>query len=332
MARTLTATEDPRLGARLLTRTPLYYEAGADPHTDRPAHVRAGSALVRVGAQLAVVQDDANFIALFDVATRRVAPLVLPSGHGGLRQFDDHRGNKHHKLDLEACVAIGDEAGTTLLAFGSGTKRPREVVVRVRGFDGAAPDVRLVDAGPLYDLLRHETAFSGSELNLEGAVVVGDHLRLFQRGNGAPSGTLEPVNATCDLSLSALCAWLDAPHTDPPRLTRIVRYDLGAVDGVRLTFTDGATAPFGVAFLAAAEASPNAVDDGVVVGVAIGVTSEDGAQVATLRDTDGRRVTDKAEGLAFTSHDRAWIVVDADDPRRPCDLCEVLLTGPWSSC
>ena len=56
--------------------------------------------------------------------------------------------------------------------------------------------VRLFDATALYDVLAADRAFSGSELNLEGAVVDGPSLRLFQRGNGATIDGREPIDAT----------------------------------------------------------------------------------------------------------------------------------------
>lgn len=96
------------VSARILRTTPLRYAEGADPALDRPAHVRAASAVARVGGRLAIVQDDANFVALVDPATGLAEAVTLPAGEGGLRQFDDLRGNKRFKLDLESCVLLED--------------------------------------------------------------------------------------------------------------------------------------------------------------------------------------------------------------------------------
>jgi hypothetical protein len=89
---------EPSLGARVVKRTPLLYDRGADPALDRPAHVRAGSALVRLDTHtLAVVQDDASFLAVLDgvghaTATLHVRDMPLPAPDG-VRLFDDGRGN-----------------------------------------------------------------------------------------------------------------------------------------------------------------------------------------------------------------------------------------------
>ncbi len=44
------------------------YRQGANAAEDRPAHVRAGSSVNRFANKLAVVQDDANFVALISNA------------------------------------------------------------------------------------------------------------------------------------------------------------------------------------------------------------------------------------------------------------------------
>ncbi|NTU84867.1 MAG: hypothetical protein HGA45_36795 [Chloroflexales bacterium] len=327
------AHADPRLTACVVACRPLIYASGADTALDRPAHVRAASSIVRLGGVLAAIQDDANFIALIDPATWAVEPLSLPAGYGGKRQFDDTRGTKRFKLDLEACVVTPGPEGPRLVAFGSGSTPARERVIVVEGLPGDAPAIRVVDATVLYEHLRAATDFSGSELNIEGAAVVGPALRLFQRGNGAPSGGLSPVDATCDLDLAALLAFLDEPvRFQPPPPTRIVRYSLGAVAGCRLTFTDAAPCPAGLLYSAAAEDSPDAVRDGPVAGSAIGLIGDDGPPRYAVITTASRALFDgKVEGLALDPADpaRLFLVVDRDDAATPSELCEVALGGPW---
>ncbi len=117
MPRRVTAELDPRLRATMLGRRELVYSAGADPSADRPAHVRAASGLSWLGGRLCVLQDDANFIARVDLAGGSVEPLELPAGEGGLRLFDKTRGNKHLKLDLEACLTATADDAEVLVAF-----------------------------------------------------------------------------------------------------------------------------------------------------------------------------------------------------------------------
>lgn len=332
----VTAHPDPALHATVLRTVPLLYEEGADPEHDRPAHVRAGSGLAWVGRRLAVIQDDAAFLALVDPESGAARAVHLPAEEG-VRQFDEGRGNKHLKADLEACVAVpGEDGRLTLLAFGSGSSDRRERVLVVRGLEDAdgEPEVDVVDASAFYAELRAEAHFAGSEMNIEGAALLGGTLRLFGRGNGAARGEVLPLDATCDVPLGDLLAFLADPgSTTVPEPDGVVQYDLGTIDGCRLGFTDAS--PVGgdrVLFTAAAEDSPDAIQDGPVAGCAIGILEADGsARWALLRDADGAPFTGKVEGLAPWPGrpDRLWIVIDRDDPTLPAELCEVELSGPW---
>jgi hypothetical protein len=336
------ARRDPAFSARVLASRPLHYAAGADPALDRPAHVRAGSGLAVIstaaGPRLAVVQDDAHFVALVDPATGLADAVTLPAGVGGRRQFDTGRGNKHHKLDLEACLTVPDPDGgaPVLLAFGSGSTDARERVAVVRGLDAGAAeaaDVALADASALYAALRARPDFAGTELNVEGAALVpapgGDVVRLFARGNGA-GGT---GSATCDLALAPLLAYLLGTAPAPaPVPAAVVRYDLGALGGERLGFTDampyGAPGAGGVLYLAAAESSADVVEDGPVAGSAVGLIAGDGsARWAPIEGADGAPFALKAEGVASAGPGRLWVVLDVDDPDAPSLLCEVALEG-----
>jgi hypothetical protein len=328
-----TATIDPALAARVVARVPLRYASGADQALDQPDHVRAGSSLAWIAGGIAVVQDDTNFIALFDPQGRRTRAIALPVGEGGVRQFDDVRGNKRFKLDLEACVATETDEGTLLTAFGSGSTERREYAVLVAGWERREPEVTLVHVPRLYAALRAESAFAGSELNVEGAAHVGEQLRLFARGNGATRDGLAPANATCDLHWPTLLAHLRAPDaTDPPRPTNVLRYALGVLDGIAMTFTDAASWDDHVLFSAAAEDSPDATRDGRVTGSAIGVIDADGrTRWAVLTDPSDALFEAKVEGLLVDPADdrRLFIVTDADDPEAASELCTVELHGPW---
>jgi len=328
------ATMDRGLEAIVESCMPLRYAEGADAVLDRPAAVRSASSLAWVPGGVALVQDDANFIGVFDPDGARVRAIALPAGYEGRRLFDDRRGNKAHKLDLEACVAVEHAGDTLLLALGSGSTRSREQVVLVRGWATGmgSLNVECVHLPWLYDALRAEQTFSGSELNIEGAIVDGDRLRLFGRGNGAPRDGILPVNATCELDWSRFLAHVLGPTRHPvPPLTRVVRYDLGSLDGVPLGFTDAAVWRDGTLYSAAAEESPDAVRDGRVAGSVIGVIDRAGARWAPLVEPSGRMFDGKVEGVVASrdATDRLLVVVDADDPGASSMLCTVRLRGDW---
>jgi hypothetical protein len=319
----------PAFTARILRRVPIAYEdaAGVD---DRPAFVRAASGIAFIDEEtIAVVQDDAAFVAI----GRPAAPMraiALPAFEGR-RQFSKALGNKRHKPDFESCLF---RAGR-VWAFGSGSGDesgrlpPREHIAMV---DPRTGDARLFDASALYSMLRDDVTISGGELNIEGAALVegssGERvLRLFQRGNGANPNLSA---ATIDFEERAFFDWVNGGRPAPPTMSNIRRWSLGAHRGARLGFTDASASPRDASlsvFVASAELSPNAFDDGEVTGSFVGVMRNGDHQLAPLVDEQGVQPAIKAEGIELDPRvpGRAWVVLDLDDPERPSDLCEIAL-------
>lgn len=315
---------------RIVARARLRYEEGADAALDRPAHVRAGSGLRYVdtvaGPRLIVAQDDASFLAVVDPATMRATSIALPPGPGGKRLFSDERGNKKDKLDLECVESFTHDGRSLVVALGSGSLPPRETAVLAL-LDKGVATVRIVNASALFASLRSLPLLQGAELNLEGMcrVPATGRVRLFQRGNGGGA-----IDATIDVDERAFLAYLHGGAVPPLHDARA--HVLGDVGGVRLTFTDACSRGDQIFVTAAAEACPNAIDDGEVVGCAFGWSS--GASGASgawvfrdILDEGGARWIGKPEGLALHPTDltRAWIVVDKDDPSVPAELLTLTL-------
>jgi hypothetical protein len=313
-----------QLSATLLDPRPLLF-AAADPARDLPGHVRAGSALRRWNERLVVVQDDVNALALLDEVSGVITPLTLPADAEGRRTFSASAADKAIKMDLEACVVLPDGR---LVALGSGSTARREHAVVVDG----EHMVRVVEGSAFYAGLHARRDFAGSELNLEGALVAGDALLLFQRGNGAPRAGLQPVNAIGELALAAFVAWLDGGPA--PTLVSVRQLDLGAAPGgVRFGFTDATLVPDGrVAFLAGAEDSPDSVLDGAVVGCRFGILDGEQIQLTEIVDAQGVPTRLKLEGLDWRTRrdDGSWelaVVADMDQPATPALLATLHVTG-----
>jgi len=326
----LRALHDPGIAARVTRRVHLHYEAGPDPLEDRPAHVRAASSIVRFHDELLVIQDDALFVARVDERTSAVGHLVLTQIDGGPRLFDDGRGNKADKLDLEAAVAVESRGEQLVLALGSGSTSVRERIVVLRR---VADELKaeIVHAPDFYAMLRARPEFSGSELNLEGAVQMGSALLLFQRGNGAP-GKVDAVDACASIDAQAFVDHLSGLGPCP-ELERVRQYDLGRVAGSRLTFTDATLHAGLLLYVAAAEASPDVTRDGPVAGVALGMLCEDEPpRYALLMDEHGSPCTDKLEGIVGSTllagsasakvHEIIG-VIDRDDPDVAAELVHI---------
>jgi hypothetical protein len=298
---------DDRLGVRVVARRELIYPR---PMADDLRHVRAASGLALVGDVLHVIQDDVAYVARVDART--LAPIdAIAIPVEGARRFEEKLGNRLAKPDLEACVVLDDE----LIGLGSGTVDVRERVIRVRA--GVAA---MLDGAALYGAVR---AAIGSAINLEGAARVGDELWLFHRGNTGPD---DPGPAVARLPIEAFRAWRD--RGEPPAVTAVDHYDLGATGGVRLGFTDADGCAGRLMFAAAAEAADDAITDGAIVDAVLGVIDGPAVRACPLR-LDGEIA--KAEGLATDPRapHRAWVVTDRDDPAIPSVLYALDLTGPW---
>lgn len=311
----------PQLTAVLGPLTPLVYAGGTSATDDIPAYVRAASAVRRFGGRLLVVQDDANVLALVQSPDGAAEAILLPVGRDGRRVFDDRIGNKSLKLDLEACAALGDGR---LVIFGSGSKAARETVV-VLGHDKGLVSIH---APELYAALRDVPGFAGSELNIEGVLVVRDDLLLLQRGNGAPRGGRRPVNAIGAIPLAAFLAWLDGEGA-VPRLHAVTQLDFGTVDGCALGVTDAALTDDGrIAMIACAERSSDAVSDGPVVGCRFALLDGREMVMTDVLDETGRRSTVKLEGIEPRPLARAQfdVVADMDRHDEPAQIGHLLVT------
>ena len=271
-------------------------EGVSEVRFDTGLPVRAASAVAPYGDGWLIVQDDATHAAWQrpgGVVPVRVVPPV--DGH---ELFSSAAGTKHLKPDFEAAFPVGD--GVLLLGSGSTPARTRASLVTPAGFE-------VHDLPGVYAAVAAALDLTGGGLNLEGACRLGDGVRWFQRGNSAAG----VPSASVDLPVSALTG-------GPVSVGAVRRYDLGTIGGVALAVTDAVALPDGrVLVAAAAEDTPNAVDDGPVVGAALALL--DGERVHDVAPLPaGGSGAYKVEGLAVrevtAAGARLVAVVDADDP------------------
>lgn len=287
-----TATVHPRATARIVSVEPL-------------EGVRAGSALVRHRERLLLAQDDDYTLFWVDVTSTPAGTESVP-----LRP-DNGPMPKALKPDFEAAARLSDGR---ILLMGSGSAEPRRTVVLL---DPESNAFTTHDAGRLYDLVSEAV---GHEINLEGVLEVPNGLLLFHRGNSGEG------NATIGFAV-------DPENPVAAQAREITRWDLGAVPGkngqVMLTFTDADVDSRGRHwYLAAAEDTPNAIDDGPVVGSAIGIISGVQASWVPITEPDGSISCRKYEGLVVDGDlGGAWLVTDPDDDNQHAELCRVQLTG-----
>ncbi len=288
--------------------------------------VTAASGIAPLGDGWLIAQDDATFAAwrrADGVTPVRVLPPV--DGHD---TFSEARGTKRLKPDLEvACPAeVDGEPAVLLLGSGSTSRRMRGVVVRLVDRE---PVVQAADLNALYQRVAQRLELPLEHLNLEGASRHGATVRWFNRGNlaaGVQSGSVDvPLEELVAAVLGR--AGASSVPVDQPR-----GYALGEVEGVGLAVTDAIALPDGLVLLsAAAEDSPNAVDDGPVVATALALLDgEEVLAVAPIPEVDGH--VHKVEGLALRAFRDGQVhllaVVDDDDPNKPSSEIELRAVLP----
>lgn len=284
-------------------------------HFDDGEPVTAASAIAPLGDGWLIAQDDATSAAwrrAGSVTALRVLPPVE-----GLDRFSEPAGTKHLKPDLEvACPAeVDGEPAVLLLGSGSSPRRMRGVLVRL--VDGE-PVATAADLTPLYERVAVRLGRPIDQLNLEGAARLEAVVRWFNRGNLAAGVPSASVDVPLEALVAAVLGRADAAAApvEEPRA-----YELGEVEGVGLAVTDAVALPDGRILLsAAAEDTPNAVDDGPVVATALALVDDGGVvAVAPVPEVDG--VVHKVEGLALRSVEGGTVhllaVVDDDDPEAP---------------
>lgn len=283
----------------------------APPAPGRPLHLSAASGLVRLQSFIYVVADDELHLGVFEADGSKPGHLIRLFD-GALP--DSKKDRKQRKPDLEVLTLLpADEEHPhgALLALGSGSTRNRRMgaLLRLDAQGAVNGPPRGVDLTPLLAPL--DAMFAA--LNIEGAIVSGDEVRLFQRGNRR-----DLDNAVVRYPLDAFLEALRTGRSIEP--SSIDRYNLGEIEGLPLCFTDGAALPDGsILFSAAAEDTQDNYNDGPCAGAAIGLIDL-GGQLRWLRRIEG---THKIEGIdARIDGDsiRLLLVTDADDPDIPASL------------
>jgi len=293
----------------------LKYPRESAPVSGMPPFVRAASALRRFGNRFVIVQDDVDALAVLD-AEGRIEPALLPLHASGVRSFGEAAGTKHWKMDLEAAVTF---AAGRFVAFGSGSSERRETLIIWR--DAAAQPTRW-HAPDFYAELRSALGCDTADLNIEGAVVDGMRLLLFQRGNGIQPLRALARNAVLELAVADVEDWVDG-RAAVPRVRVVTPVDLGAIDGVSFGFTDAVSAGDGrIVVLLCAEDSVGTTVDGPVLGCRVGMLDANGLRVCDVVDPAGKRTRLKLEGIEpFSTNDREYaVVVDVDRPGAAAQL------------
>jgi hypothetical protein len=281
----------------------------------RPLHLSAASGLICIQSRAYAIADDELHLGVFRLDRNEPGQLIrlfdgtLPAKAGP---------RKKEKPDIEAIVklpASSKQPHGALLVLGSGSRanRQRGAILTLDASGGIAGSPRVVDISSLYAALHSEF----DELNIEGAAVIGNEMLLLQRGNKGDNRNAL-VRFALDPYIDAISA---AGRAD---IVCIDQFDLGEIAGIPLSFTDAAALPDGrLLFVAAAEDTGNAYDDGRCAGAAAGIIKG-----STLQRLEPFERPCKIEGVHAHVDGgiiRLLLVTDADDAATPAQLLAATL-------
>ena len=282
--------------------THIRYLDVAEPLASGHPFLSAASGLVQIGETFCVVGDDEQHLAVFTQGDDGPGRLIrlLP---GDLPRKKKPR--KKVKPDFEILFQLPDSGLICAMGSGSTPKRMRGTIIDI---DGGG--VTLLDLQPLFAAV----APLLKEINLEGAVVRGNRLLLFNRGNMQNPGT-----CICETALSAITG------DEAIAVTLVKTLALPMIDGVPLTVTDACSLDGRHILLSAvAEVTDDSYADGAILGAAIVVLDanlnvlviEPLEPICKIEGISARRTATGAELLC---------VSDADDPDMPSSLFSVML-------
>jgi hypothetical protein len=306
---------------RLLTLILLLLPMACTPE-DEIFAVRIGRVIalpdVPSGSALSLVQEDAFIVGDDSPYLFRLAPpydtvsqryLLLP-------EFaETARIPKPLKPDWES-VAVGPYQGQThLFVFGSGAKSPERDSLLV--LNPLHPDQQArYSLTALYDRIVPESQGERASLNLEGAVVAGEALFLFNRGD----------NGILRIGWQDFIGFLAGQMGAQDLKLERFSVSLPQIDGKEARFSDACPIPGenALLFTATVENTANWIDDGEILGSYVGLLSLQDlpagsvSQVTLLLDQDGEPIKDKVEsiavrGVAESKDLLALAVTDNDD-------------------
>ena len=243
----------------------------------------------------AVAEDQHNLIYFTEEAEGPIQELRLFPGE----LPEDLSQRKKIKPDLEALLVL--PSINMLLAVPSGSKlnRCHGALIDLKSYN-----VIPIDFSELFSKLKLKLEVA--ELNIEGAIEVGDEIRFFHRGNGK-NGQNKIIHLQHNIFMGELNKGLVTQNS----FKDCFNCDIGHLNNVQLGFTDAFYLKEQdlTVFLAAAENTDSTYNDGDYVGAVIGCLDKNNHVVYQ----EELKCPFKPEGL-WVDGCEILIVTDADDP------------------
>lgn len=207
-----------------------------------------------------VVGDNSPFLYRLDLQGQLSSKTTIYN----IENFIEGEIQKNIKPDFEAMELVQNENGRELIIFGSGSKSPERDIFLKLLLD-PKPQVESYSLGAFYDMLRGFKIMEGVELNIEAVAIAENDLLLLNRDE----------NMIFRFNYRKFLNFINNGEKMP--VPEIISVDLPEISGIEAGFS-GATylREKKVLFLTASvEDTPNAYEDGEVLGSFIGVVPLD---------------------------------------------------------
>jgi len=215
-------------------------------------NIPSASGLVKHRDFYYVLGDDSPYLFKLDSKFEVIERIPIVAGE------QRERIPKPEKPDFEALEMISENE---ILGFGSGSLSPqRDSMVRIE--IGSEARFQTFSLTRFYSSLKGSGIMQGSELNIEAAAFQGDQLHLFNRRK----------NVIFSLSFPQLFSAVENGSTFPSVLTS--EFELPEIKGIEAGFSGATVTASGKLIVTCSvENTPNAYDDGEVLGSFIGISS-----------------------------------------------------------
>jgi hypothetical protein len=225
--------------------------------------VPSASGMEIIDGVIYVVGDNSPYLFILDQTLKVINKIEL-------YKHDDSSSDvlpKAFKPDLECMAKLTINNYKHLLIMGSGSKSPyRDVAILVKlpTNYNRKHMVMVLQMGDLYSLLRSNDEIVGSgQLNLEGAATSKESLILFNRSSGGSK------NVALYFKLEEFIEYLQG-HTEMTPFPVIYQNELPSINKISGGFSGADVYDEKLFFTAAVENTPNAIDDGEVLGSFVG--------------------------------------------------------------
>lgn len=248
--------------------------------------IGSASGLVYLDEKLYIISDSSSYLYEYTISEAKLNKIALVEN-------PEENIAKKDKPDLEAIALLGKD----LYLFGSGSTESRN---RLFKYNLKSGKIITKDITDIYSKIKREYRIADDELNVEGVILNGESIYIFQRGNGkmGKNGIIY-VNDSGENSTF-----------------EFIPFDLPKINNVSATFTDSILVDGIIYFLATAEDTTSTYLDGEVIGSIIGTID-----LKTMKLIDAIQITDKHkfEGLTLfkkTTTEMEFLLCEDNDTEK----------------